>query len=98
MPRGARQAAWRFEALWTFPRRLVGSPANTVGERNWILRKLESELKRDLAERPTFPSNTGYVDLKKSLSDLDVALNKPPSQLSQLPVTGYFQPAPSHRF
>ena len=93
MPSGARKAAWRFEALWTFPRRLVGSPANTDGEQNWILSELESELKRDLVERPTFPSNTSYVGLKYSLSDLDAALN---SQLSQLPVTGYFQSAPSH--
>ena len=94
MPSGARKAAWRFEALWTFPRRLVGSPANTVGERNWILSELESELKRDLVERPTFPSNTSYVGLKYSLSDLDAALNR---QLNQLPVTGYFQSAPTHK-
>ena len=93
MPSGARKAAWRFEALWTFPRRLVGSPANTDGEQNWILSELESELKRDLVERPTFPSNTSYVGLKYSLSDLDATLN---SQLSQLPVTGYFQSAPHH--
>jgi hypothetical protein len=80
----------RFDALWAFPAQLVGSTEST--DRKSLLEKLDSLLKRDLVERPTYPTCTGYVELKYKLSDLDVALTK---ASTHLPVAGYFQSAPA---
>ena len=90
MPGNARKANWRFDALWAFPAQLVGSTEST--DRKSLLEKLDSLLKRDLVERPTYPTCTGYVELKYKLSDLDVALTK---ASPHLPVAGYFQSAPA---
>ena len=92
MPGNARKANWRFDALWAFPAQLVGSTEST--DRKSLLEKLDSLLKRDLVEHPTFPTCTGYVGLKYKLSDLDVALTK---ASTQLPVAGYFQSAPADK-
>ena len=92
LPRDSRKAAWRFDAQWEFPERMVGSTSFT--DRNCLLRELDSELKRDLVERPTFPPNTSYVEIKYNLSDLEVALTNPPTQL---PVTGYIQSSPTFK-
>jgi hypothetical protein len=92
MPTDARKATWRFEALWAFPAHLVGSTALT--DRKCLLAELDSHLKRDLVERPTFPTCTGYVELKYKLSDLELVLT---NASTQLPVTGYFQSAPTQK-
>jgi hypothetical protein len=92
MPGNARKANWRFDALWAFPAQLVGSTEST--DRKSLLEKLDSLLKRDLVERPTYPTCTGYVELKYKLSDLDVALTK---ASTQLPVALYFQSAPANK-
>ena len=92
MPRDSRKAAWRFDSLWAFPVHMVGSSSFT--NRNCLLSELDSVLKRDLVERPTFPTNTSYVEIKYKLSDLEVAVTNPPTQL---PVTGYIQSAPTHK-
>ena len=92
MPGNARKANWRFDALWAFPAQLVGSTEST--DRKSLLEKLDSLLKRDLVARPTYPTCTGYVELKYKLSDLEVALT---NNSSQLPVTGYIQSAPTHK-
>ena len=92
MQGNARKANWRFDALWAFPAQLVGSTEST--DRKSLLEKLDSLLKRDLVERPTFPTCTGYVELKYKLSDVDVALTK---ASTQLPVAGYFQSMPANK-
>ena len=92
MPSNARKAAWRFDAMWAVPARLVGSTALT--DRKCLLEELDSLLKRDLVERPTFPAHTSYVELKFKLSDLDVVLT---NACTKLPVTGYFQSAPTYK-
>ena len=71
MPSNARKAAWRFDAMWAVPARLVGSTALT--DRKCLLEELDSLLKRDLVERPTFPTYTSNVELKFKLSDLEVS-------------------------
>jgi hypothetical protein len=91
MPSNARKAAWRFDALWAVPAQLVGSTAST--DRKCLLEELDSLLKRDLVERPTFPAHTSNVELKFKLSDLDVVLT---NACTKLPVTGYFQSAPHY--
>ena len=91
MPRDARKAVWRFDALWAFPTRMGGSTSFT--DHNCLLRELDSELKRDLVERPTFPPYTGYVEIKYKLSDLEIALT---NASTQLPLTGYIQLEPTH--
>ena len=91
MPCNARRAAWRFDALWAVPAQLVGSAALT--DRKCLLEELDSLLKRDLVERPTFPTYTSNVELKFKLSDLEVALA---NVCTKLPVTGYFQSAPHY--
>jgi hypothetical protein len=53
-----------------------------------ILRDLDSELRRDLLERPSFPTYASYVETKYKLSDLEVALTNASAQLH---VTGYVQ-------
>mmetsp|Transcript_3607 Transcript_3607/g.7909 ORF Transcript_3607/g.7909 Transcript_3607/m.7909 type:complete len:113 (-) Transcript_3607:82-420(-) len=92
MPTDARKATWRFEALWAFPAHLVGS--TELADRKCLLEELDSHLKRDLVERPTFPTCTGYVELKYKLSDLELVLT---NTSTQLPVTGYFQSDPTHK-
>jgi hypothetical protein len=62
MQSNARKAAWRFDAMWAVPARLVGSTALT--DRKCLLEELDSLLKRDLVEHPTFPAHTSYVKLK----------------------------------
>ena len=91
MPTDARTAGWRFDALWAFPTRMVGFTSFTAC--NCLLTELDSELKRDLVERPTFPTYTTYVEIKYRLSDLEVVLT---IASNQLPVTGYIQSVPAH--
>ena len=86
MPGNARRAAWRFDALWAVPAQLVGSTALT--DRKCLLEELDSLLKRDLVERPTFPTYTSNVELKFKLSDPEVVLV---NACTELPVTGYIQ-------
>ena len=92
MPSNARKAAWRFDAMWAVPARLVGSTALT--DRKCLLEELDSLLKRDLVERPTFPTYTSNVELKFKLSDLEVVLA---NACTKLPVTGYIQSAPTYK-
>ena len=92
MPSNARRAAWRFDALWAVPARLVGSTALT--DRTCLLEELDSLLKRDLVERPTFPTYTSNVELKFKLSDLEVVLT---NACTKLPVTGYIQSAATYK-
>ena len=87
MPSNLRRAAWRFDALWAVPARLVGSTALT--DRKCLLEELDSLLKRDLVERPTFPIKTSNVELKFKLSDLEVVVLA--NGCTKLPVTGYIQ-------
>ncbi len=72
--------------MWPLPTPMVGSISLT--DRDCLLRKLDSKLKRDLVERQTFPTNTSYVAIKYKLSDLEVALT---NAFTQLPVSGYMQ-------
>ncbi len=74
------------------PAQLVGSTALT--DRKCLLEELDSLLKRDLVERPTFPTYTSYVELKFKLSDLEVFLT---NACTKLPVTGYIQSAPTYK-
>ncbi len=91
MPTDARKAALGFDALWAFPTHMVGFTSFT--DCNCLLTELDSELKRDLGERPTFPTYTTYVEIKFKLSDLEVALT---IASDKLPVTGYIQSVPGH--
>jgi hypothetical protein len=91
MPSNARRAAWRFDALWAVPTQLVGSTALT--NRKCLLEELDSLLKRDLVECPTFPTYTSNVELKFKLSDLEVVLA---NACTKLPVTEYIQSAPHY--
>ena len=84
---------WHFAALWALPAHMVGSTGFT--ERKNLLEELDSLLKRDLVERPTFPTNISSVELKYKLSDLEVALT---NASTHLPVTGYIQSAPTYNF
>ncbi len=77
--------------MWAVPARLVGSTALT--DRKCLLEELDSLLKRDLVERPTFPAHTSYVELKFKLSDLEMVLA---NACTKLPVTGYIQLAPHY--
>jgi hypothetical protein len=78
--------------MWALPIPMVGSTSLT--DRDCLLRELDSKLKRDLVERPTFPTNTSYVAIKYKLSDLQVTLI---NASTQLPVSGYIQTAPTHK-
>ena len=62
-----------------------------MNDRKFLLEELDSLLKRDLVERPTFPTYTSNVELKFKLSDLEVVLA---NACTMLPVTGYIQSAP----
>jgi hypothetical protein len=90
MPKYTRKAAWLFDALWTLPIPMIGSTSLT--DRNCLLRELDSKLKRDLVERPTFQTNNSYVEIKYKLSGLEVELT---NASTQLPVSGYIQSAPT---
>ncbi len=92
MPSNARKAAWRFDGLWAVPAQLFGSIALT--DRKGLLEELDSLLKRDLVECPTFPTYTSYAELKFKLSDLEVVLA---NACTKLPVTGYIQSAPTDK-
>ena len=86
MAHGERKGAWHFDAMWTLPANMIGS--TSFADRSCALDELESAFMRDVVERTTFPMNTINVEIKYKLSDLEVALNNPPNQLS---VTGYIQ-------
>jgi hypothetical protein len=88
MPQDARKGAWRFDTLWTLPTHMVGYTPVPDNDRSNVMDELETAFKRNVVERPTFPTNTRNVEIKYKLSDLDFALNNPPNQL---PVTGYIQ-------
>jgi hypothetical protein len=60
--------------LWAVPAQLIGSTALT--DRKCLLEELDSLVKRDLVDRLTFPTYTSYVELKSTLSDLEVVLTK----------------------
>jgi hypothetical protein len=92
MPSNARRAAWRFDALWAVLEQLVGSTALT--DRKCLLEELDSLFKRDLVERPTFPTYTSYVELKFKLPYLEVVLT---NACIKLPVTGYIQSDPTNK-
>jgi hypothetical protein len=94
MPSNARRAAWRFEALWAVPAQLVGFIA--LIDKKCLLEELDSLLKRDLVERPTFPTHTSNVDLNFKLSDLEIFLAIVANACTKLPVTGYIQSAPHY--
>ncbi len=79
MPLDVRKANWRFDALWAFPARMVGSTDFT--NRKKLLEDLDSLLKRDLVESPAFQANIGSVELKYKLSDLEVAITNASTQL-----------------
>jgi hypothetical protein len=91
MPSNARTAAWRFDALWAVPVQLVGPSA--LIDKKCLHEELDSFLKRDLIECPTFPTYTSNVELKFKLSDLEVVLA---NACTKLPVTGYIQSAPHY--
>jgi hypothetical protein len=94
MPGDARKSAWHFRvaALWKFSTRMVGS--TSCLDRDCLLRDLDSELRRDLLERPSVPTYTSYVEIKYKLSDLEVVLTNASTQLA---VAGYFQTSRSYR-
>ena len=54
-----RKANWRFDALWAFPAHTVGS--TDFANRKNLPEELDSLLKRDLVERPTFQTNIGSI-------------------------------------
>jgi hypothetical protein len=76
MPSDASKAIWCFNALWEFLAQFVGPTSTELTNRMSLLEELDSDLKRDLVKRPTFPAYTGYVELKNKLSDLKVLLTK----------------------
>jgi hypothetical protein len=76
---------------------MIGSTDLT--DKKNLLEELDSLLKHDMVDRPAFPTYISSVGLKCKLSDddsdLEVALT---NASTQLPVTGYVQSAPNHKF
>jgi hypothetical protein len=83
MPRDNRKGAWSFDKLWTVPTHMFGSTFST--DRTSILSGLDSAFKRDVVERPEFPTYIRNVEIQYKLSNfhsiLGTALANPRPQL-----------------
>ena len=86
MPRDNRKGAWSFDTLCTVPTHMFGPTSST--DRIYILSGLDSAFKRDVVERPEFPSYIRNVEIKYKLSDLDSILGTALANSRPLPVTG----------
>ena len=84
MPSSPRKVTWHFETNWTLPFLRQISPVITSD----LLHDVESVLQRDLLVRKTRPPNIRSAELKYKLSDLEAALNKPPTTIR---FNGYLQ-------
>ena len=78
-----RYCSWLFQSLWV-PGSLSITNENASG---WPV-DVDAAIIRDLLGRTALPCNLRSAQLKYKVSDLQLALNKPPVSL---PVTGYIQ-------
>jgi hypothetical protein len=90
-----RKANWCLEAHWALPTHVVGTTDLT--DKKNLLEELDSLLKHDMVDRPTFPTYISSVGLKYKLSDLEVALtNASSTQLSVTQSLGMFSQVHTH--
>ena len=83
-----RKGAWRFSAVWTFPRHMVAATSTDPIIIQNELQQIENEMKRLLLQTERFPLYLRNIELKYKLSDWELARTKIPLQL---PVQGYIQ-------